>query len=232
MAKYLFHICSELALLTISRGPTLENKLLNGILAFVLSLLWVIVKMVCLERLIVMNRKIYLGMMLVLSGIFFPGCASIEQALNLKMPTASLIGFKIDEITLDSATLLFDVEVDNPYPVTLPLTNLDYNLVSNARPLFSGSVGVQNSISANSATTVALPVSIKYMDILMAFKGIKPGTDIPYEAKVNLSVDAPALGLIQLPLNRSGELSVPNIAALNEVDWKQMLLDKAKNIGQ
>ncbi len=70
------------------------------------------------------------------------------------------------------------------------------------------------------------------MDILEAFKGIKPGTDIPYEAKVNLSVDAPALGLIQLPLNRSGELSVPKIPALNEVDWKQILLDKAKTIGQ
>jgi hypothetical protein len=61
-----------------------------------------------------MNKMIYVVIILILSGIFFPGCASIEQALNLKRPTASLIGFKIDEITLDSATLLFDVEVDNP----------------------------------------------------------------------------------------------------------------------
>ena len=179
-----------------------------------------------------MNKMIYMGILLVFPGIFFPGCASIEQALNLKRPTASLIGFKIHEVTLDSATLLFDVEVDNPYPVSLPLTNIDYNLVSNARPLFSGSADVQNTISAKSATTVKLPVSIKYMDILKAFKGVRPGTNIPYEAKVNLSIDTPALGLIQLPLNRSGELSVPNIPDLNKVDWKQMLLDKAKTFRQ
>jgi hypothetical protein len=44
---------------------------------------------------------------------------------------------------------------------------------------------------------------------------------------VGLSVDTPALGLVRLPLGKTGELSVPHIPKIDEIDWKKMILDKA-----
>ena len=41
-----------------------------------------------------------------------------------------MMGLKFQDVKPDSATLLFDVEVNNPYAVDLPLTNISYALTS------------------------------------------------------------------------------------------------------
>ena len=70
-----------------------------------------------------------------------------------------------------------------------------------------------------------LPVTLNYIDLVKAFKDVRPGSVVPYEAVVGLSLDAPVLGRIRLPIDRSGELTVPSIPKASEVDWKK-LLDK------
>ena len=155
------------------------------------------------------------------------GCTTIQDVLNIRRPNASLQDLKFEEITLRSATLLFDVEIENPYPVALPLVNVDYNLVSRAKPFLSGKADLQSTIAPHSRESVSLPAKISYLDLLQAFKGIKPGSVIPYSADMGLSVDTPALGLLRLPINKQGDISVPTIPAISEIDWKKMLLDKA-----
>jgi LEA14-like dessication related protein len=152
------------------------------------------------------------------------GCDAM-QALGLQKPTAQLKGLQFDKVTLEAATLVFNVEVDNPYPVALPLTNLDYGLTSNTKPLFSGKAEAAGSIPAKSSQTLSLPVSVTYLDLINAFKGIKPGMSIPYKAQMGLSMDTPALGNLRLPLQKEGELSVPSIPDLKSIDWKGKILD-------
>ncbi len=151
----------------------------------------------------------------VLVSVFFTGCETIQQALSLDKPTARLAGLKFENVKLDSATLLFDVEVDNPYPVALPLMNLDYGLSSGAEPFLTGSAELQTTVPAKSKKTVSLPANINYLDMLKALKGIRPGSKIPYKADLGLSVDAPALGLIKLPLSKEGEVVLPTLSGDN-----------------
>ena len=146
------------------------------------------------------------------------GCATLQNTLNILKPNASLQGLKFEEITLKSATLLFEVEVENPYPVSLPLVNVDYNLASRARQFLSGKADLQSTIAPHSKESVSLPAKISYLDLLQAFKGIKPGSVIPYSADMGLSVDTPALGLMRLPIKKESELSVPTIPDISEVD--------------
>lgn len=156
------------------------------------------------------------------------GCQTLSDALAVRKPTASLKGVSFDKIGLESATLLFDVEVQNHYSVPLPLVNMDYSLRSAAQPLLSGQADLATTIPAQSSKTVSLPATVSYLDLWNAFKGIKPGVEIPYRADLGLSVDAPVLGRVALPLAREGRLAVPAIPKLDQVDWKSKILDAVR----
>jgi LEA14-like dessication related protein len=152
--------------------------------------------------------------MAALASIFFAGCETINS-LGIAKPTAKMTGLKFADAKLDSATLLFDIEVDNPYPVALPLLNMEYGLSSGDEPFLQGSANLQTTIPAKSKKTVTLPAKINYLEMLKALKGIKPGAKIPYKADVGLSVDAPAVGTLKLPMNKEGEVTLPKVSDID-----------------
>ncbi|OHB59204.1 MAG: hypothetical protein A2167_07450 [Planctomycetes bacterium RBG_13_46_10] len=164
-----------------------------------------------------MNMKKSIVWMMVLDSIFLPGCETINT-LGLAKPTARMTGLKFEDVKLDSATLLFDIEINNPYPVALPLTNLDYGLSSGAESFLNGSAQLQTTVPAKSKKTVSLPASINYLEMLRALKGIRPGSKIPYKASLGLSVDTPSLGLIRLPIKKEGEVVLPTVSDINIKD--------------
>ena len=172
------------------------------------------------------KQYLYLFVTLVLLITCVMGCETIQEGLNLRKPTARLTGLKFEEVKLDSAILVFDVEIDNHYPVALPLTNFDYTLSSNAEQFLSGSAKSQTAVAAKSSQTVSLPVRIDYIGMLTALKGVRPGSKIPYGAELGLSVDAPALGLIRLPLKKEGELVLPSISGTNINDIWNLIKPK------
>ena len=96
--------------------------------------------------------------------VWIVGCETIQQTIGLNKPTARLIGLKFGDVRLDSATLLFDVEIDNHYPVALPLANFDYSLSSGAEKFLLGSAESQTTVPANSSQTVSLPAKINYIE--------------------------------------------------------------------
>jgi len=165
-----------------------------------------------------MITKRYLLFASALMMAFFAGCETMQKALNLKKPTARLTGLKFEQVTLDSATLLFEVEIDNHYPAALPLTNFDYSLATGANKFLSGSANSQTIVPAKSNKTISLPARINYIEMLKALKTFRPGSKIPYNAELGLSVDTPALGMIRLPLKKQGELVLPSISGTNIKD--------------
>ncbi|MBL7153896.1 MAG: LEA type 2 family protein [Phycisphaerae bacterium] len=165
-----------------------------------------------------MKAKRYWIVVVMLVACCLAGCETVHRALKLKKPTARLTGLNFGEVNLASATLLFDVEVDNPYSVALPLMNLDYGLTSGGNKFLAGGVDIQTTVPAKSKKTVSLPAKIDYLEVLRALKGIRPGSKIPYKAELGLSVDTPALGLLNLPLEKTGELTLPSVSDTNLKD--------------
>jgi len=159
-----------------------------------------------------MILKRYFVWAIILMTFFLTGCETMNNVLNLQKPTAQMKGLKFKDVKLNSATLLFDVEVNNPYPVALPLMNMDYGLSSGAEPFLNGNAKLQTTVPAKSKKTVSLPANINYVDMLKALKGIRPGSKIPYKADLGLFVDAPALGLMRLPLKKEGEIVLPTVS--------------------
>ena len=162
----------------------------------------------------------------VLAGVMLCGCAELQNALKVQRPTANLQGVRLGDINLESAGLLFDVEIQNPYPVDLPLVDLDYDVQSGSNKLFAGLAEIGQTIPAKNKAIVTLPAKVSYLDAFNALKSCKPGAIIPYKANVGLSVDAPAVGVIKLPLSQSGELAVPTLPKPTDINW-QKLIEKA-----
>jgi len=162
----------------------------------------------------------------VLAGVMLCGCAELQNALKVQRPTANLQGVRLGDINLESAGLLFDVEIQNPYPVDLPLVDLDYDVQSGSNKLFAGLAEIGQTIPAKNKAIVTLPAKVSYLDAFNALKSFKPGAIIPYKANVGLSVDAPAVGVIKLPLSQSGELAVPTLPKPTDINW-QKLIEKA-----
>ncbi len=159
-----------------------------------------------------MRGKKHLILFLTLAAAFLAGCGPEQET----KPTAQMTELKFQDVKPDSATLLFDVEVDNPYAVSLPLTNLSYSLTSGTNIFLLGSADLQTAVPANSKEIVSLPAKINYTAMLDALKGVSPGSKVHYKAELELSADTPTLGLIKLPLKKEGELVLPNIPEVKE----------------
>ncbi len=172
------------------------------------------------------KTKLFAITVFIVLAVLFIGCENVDDLFAVKKPKASLQGLKFQDVGLEAATLLFDVKVENPYPVALPLLTIDYAVTTGANKLFSGDADIQATIPAKESKVVSLPAKISYLDLVKAFKDFKAGAKIPYNADLGLSMDTPALGELRLPINKSGELAVPSVPKIDEVDWRK-LLDKA-----
>ncbi len=161
--------------------------------------------------------------LLLLCLLLASGCGMMDE------PTARLVGVGLDDIGLDAATLRFDVEVANPYPVSLPLAKLDYTLASSGAQFLSGEAPLEGVVPARGTRTVALPVRLSYVELLKAVSGLRPGAVVPYDAALGLSVDAPVAGLLRLPLRRTGELPVPAVpdVEVTSLRWTDLSLSRA-----
>ena len=164
---------------------------------------------------------------LVVAGL--TGCASLEDALAFGKPSASILGVSFKDVGLEAATLLFNVNVENPYSVPLPLVNVDYGLASGATPFLSGKADLQGAVPAQGSKTVSVPATVKYAELLKVLEGVRPGAVVPYEAELGLSVKPPVAGPLRLPLKKQGQLPVPTVpeVSVQEVKWDKLSLNEA-----
>jgi len=172
---------------------------------------WGIVAMEILEGIRIMVRR---GHLILVSAVLvsLAGCTSVEQSLELRKPTARLLGVKIEEASLQGATVVFNVEVENHYPTTVPAMGFSY-AVSTAGQLFLvGSSEVRVNLPANGSRTISLPARIDYVKALSALASAGPGATIPYEARVELTVNTPRLGPLVLAMTREGQLALPTVS--------------------
>lgn len=168
---------------------------------------------------------------LILAGTFLLAGTSGCSVLNsFQRPTADITGVSLKEVGLSSATLMFDVKITNPYTVAIPLTNLDYCLASRESQFLAGKAQMQGSIPAQASTTVAIPTRVVYADLLKVLKSIRPGAVIPYSADIGLSVNAPGVGEVRLPLHKEGQLPIPAVPTVDVADihWDKLSWDEIR----
>jgi precorrin-6B methylase 2/LEA14-like dessication related protein len=146
---------------------------------------------------------------LALMAALFAGCETNPEAQQFEKPTAEMIGLRFQDVKLDYASLLFYVEVNNPYPVDLPLVRLRYSLTSEGDTFLTSAALRSVAVRANRKEVVSLPDEVIYARLLKSLNS-NPGSTIPYKAVLQLSVEAPNSGLIELSSEKEGWLVLPN----------------------
>jgi LEA14-like dessication related protein len=156
-------------------------------------------------------------------------CDALEQALHLRRPGVEVRGASLREVTAQSATLVFETRVTNPYSVDLPLANFDYALASNGLSLLNGDANVAGTVPAGGAKTLQLPVTVTYKQLLAVLKDIRPGEVIPYDASLGLSARAPGGTTVRVPFSREGRLPVPATPGVEVrgIDWGKLSASEA-----
>ncbi len=159
------------------------------------------------------HRRMSISLAVVVSAgilVLAGGCGLAER------PTVEIAGAKLQDVGLTNATMMFDVKVDNPYTVPLPMSNVDYALASQGQRFLTGKADVKGEVPAKGSKVLGVPVRISYVELMNAVKGAKPGSTIPYTADLGLSVDAPVLGTLRLPMSKEGQIAIPSTPGLLE----------------
>jgi LEA14-like dessication related protein len=134
---------------------------------------------------------------------------------------------RFGNLSLTSVGLLVDVRVDNPYPLELPVLELDYSLSSSGTPFLSGKAPGQGGIPARSSKVVTVPVQVQTAELLRTVSGVRPGSVVPWRLAAGITIDPPSLAPIRLPLSTAGELLVPAAprVAVKGIHWDKLALD-------
>jgi LEA14-like dessication related protein len=165
-----------------------------------------------------------LSTLLFLSALLL-GCQQAQELLRgLNKPSVRVADLRLSDISLEAATLAVDLEITNPYSVALPVAALDYDLKSSGTSFLSGRAEEQGSIPAKGRGTYPVTVNLPYSGIFEVLSQVKPGGTIPYEAELGVFVDAPAAGLLRLPVRHASELPIPNVpdVSLSNVLWDKV----------
>jgi LEA14-like dessication related protein len=175
---------------------------------------------------LLMFSLIPVGLALTMLG----GCETLQGIVDSSpRPSANITAARLSDLSLDQVTLDFDVEIENPYSVALPLTDLTYSIASGGDAFLSGAAPIAGSVPARGSKTITMPARISFAEVLNIVAGVRPGAVVPYTADLDLSVDAPGVGVMNLPLKQKGELPVPAVPSvkLESVDWENLSLRSA-----
>ncbi len=158
-----------------------------------------------------------------LAVLLLGGCSGMAT------PTADVVGVHFTDLSIQSVTMVFDVEVGNPYSVPLPLSNLDYSLTTNNAKFLTGQAKLQGTVPAHDKQVAKLPVKITFAELMRAAKDVRLGSVVPYNAELGLSVDAPLVGNLRVPLKKEGQLPIPTTPDIEvaEIKWGDVSLSQA-----
>ncbi len=94
------------------------------------------------------------------------------QGISIPKPTAEIVKFDIDSVSLSDIALLFDIAITNPYPVKLKLSTVKAAFFVENKQFFKTATD-KLKIKAGGKETTRLFVNIKYADMANIVKDYK-----------------------------------------------------------
>lgn len=154
---------------------------------------------------------------LIASTIFLSACSVFQGFVseNVKEPKVDFVGAKLSGLSLDAVDLLFDLKIENPNRVGVKLAGLDYDLFLDGNSFVKGNQDKGIEIPSAGAETIQLPVSLRFSDIYKTFENLKDQGASNYQIKCGFSFDVPVLGVVRVPVSKSGEFPLIKLPKLS-----------------
>ena len=117
-----------------------------------------------------MKTRKTLLLLSIVSLLFYITCTTFDPSMLQKKPTVTFQNFQFKEITLNDMIMLFSLEVENPYPVTLYLNSIQSQIYIDTFSLFSLQSADTLKLPKNSKTNKTFAVTITYEQLMKAVK--------------------------------------------------------------
>jgi LEA14-like dessication related protein len=143
-------------------------------------------------------------------------------------PSAEITDIDLEEIGLDSARFFIRMKVDNPSSLDLPLVNVSYSLSSRDKVFLAGEESMRALVPAGGSADIRLPVKVSFPETLATLEDARPGSLVPYTAKLKLAVSDLGYERLQIPIEARDSLPipVPPKVAIESIDWQELKLSK------
>ncbi|MEJ2466797.1 MAG: LEA type 2 family protein [Candidatus Thiodiazotropha sp.] len=127
-----------------------------------------------------------------------------------EMPAVSLRSLDVQQLTMSGASLLLQLEVDNPNSFSLLLNKLNYNLKLNGYDVGGGLVDKAVNIKQDGRGTVSLPVSLDFAQAGMGLYSALLGKGISYDLSGSMQASSsnPILEAFRIPLDKQGRVDL------------------------
>jgi len=128
-----------------------------------------------------------------------------------KLPSISIKGMKVQNLSFTTANVIAQVEIDNPNAFELALSNLNYQLNINQQEWGQGKVAETRNIPKKGKTVIDIPISLNLLSVgQTSYKMLLHKADMDYQLKGNVDVDTGVemMKAIKLPLDVQGTTSL------------------------
>lgn len=139
----------------------------------------------------------------------------IMKTLDIKKPTAHIEKTKITGLSLKDLDLMFYIQINNPNVIGIELHTFDYDLEIDGRSFISGRQDHGLKIPAQGKNTIQIPVNMIFEDIFNTFQYLSTEDSTKYRLACNLYFNLPVLGIVKLPVEKSGRMPVIKMPVLS-----------------
>lgn len=167
--------------------------------------------------------------LLTLICVFYTSCAALEDLASVQKPGLSISDVKISGLSLQDIELIFDVEVDNPNPLSVDLSSYEYDFLIGQSSFVKGKQTLDTEIQAASKSIVQVPISFTFKELYDIFGSLKDQDETTYTLDTKVGVNVPVLGLMELPIKKEGTFPVvkPPSISLGKLSVKDLSFTKA-----
>ncbi len=127
---------------------------------------------------------------LILFPVLFLSCASITNLLG-KKPEVSLKKFDIDSISLKDVTFLFEIAMDNPYPVGFKLQDVGFTVKVEGNQVLKTRTPKGVTVKAGGSEVTPVKVTITYADIMRLIKDYTTREDLACVIDIDIVIPLP-----------------------------------------
>jgi len=168
------------------------------------------------------SMKISSYIVLFILIISLPGCAIIDAILGggVKEPVVKIDSVDFGKVSFESLELLFNIMIENPNQLGISLSSFDYELLLNEKSFVKGDQRDGMQIGANASSSVQIPVSLRFRDIIESVQSVSRQDTSNYQFKSGFAFSVPVIGDVRIPVQRSGMIPVIKAPSINIAHFK------------
>lgn len=122
-------------------------------------------------------------------------------------PTVKLSNLKVEDLSMLSVTLLFDLEINNPNVLKLDISRFNHSFAIAGNQVVESVTSDPMTINKNSKSELSIPVKVNFGNLGSAFRDVLNGRTVNYQLRGDAMIDLPG-GPVTVPYDQAGTIDI------------------------